>query len=201
MSRQSAVGQGQTTTTTTTTTTASEMTPVLGTLRSVGPDNQQTSPVLPNVVRSGGPTTTPVQPQTQSQPTQYVPQSSKPVQHASSDAPSSFSDFPQFLTKTRLRDLAREVDPTEQLDEEVEEMLLHVADDFVETTVNAACLLAKHRRANTVEVKDVQLHLERTWNMWIPGFGTDEVRPYKRATVTEAHKQRLALIRKSIKKY
>lgn len=43
--------------------------------------------------------------------------------------------------------------------------------------------------------------LERNWNMWIPGFGTDELRPYKRATVTEAHKQRLALIRKAIKKY
>lgn len=42
---------------------------------------------------------------------------------------------------------------------------------------------------------------ERNWNMWIPGFGTDELRPYKRATVTEAHKQRLALIRKAIKKY
>lgn len=53
----------------------------------------------------------------------------------------------------------KEVDPTEQLDEEVEEMLLQLADDFVETTVNAACLLAKHRHANTVEVKDVQLHL------------------------------------------
>ena len=65
----------------------------------------------------------------------------------------------QFLTKTRLQDLVREVDPTEQLDEEVEEMLLQLADDFVETTVNAACLLAKHRHANTVEVKDVQLHL------------------------------------------
>ena len=51
------------------------------------------------------------------------------------------------------------MDPTEQLDEEVEEMLLQLADDFVETTVNAACLLAKHRHANTVEVKDVQLHL------------------------------------------
>ncbi|TGZ45998.1 transcription initiation factor TFIID subunit 12 [Temnothorax longispinosus] len=190
MSQQSAVGQ-----TTATTTTGSEMTPVLGTLQSVGP-NTQTSPVLPNV-QSGGPTTTPVQPQTQSQ---HVPQSSKPVQHASSN-PSSFSDFPQFLTKTRLQDLVREVDPTEQLDEEVEEMLLQLADDFVETTVNAACLLAKHRHANTVEVKDVQLHLERNWNMWIPGFGTDEVRPYKRATITEAHKQRLALIRKSIKKY
>ncbi|XP_057324613.1 transcription initiation factor TFIID subunit 12 [Microplitis mediator] len=111
------------------------------------------------------------------------------------------NDIPQFLTKSKLQDLVREVDPTEQLEEEVEEMLLQLADDFVETTVNAACLLAKHRHANTVEVKDVQLHLERNWNMWIPGFGTDEVRPFKRATVTEAHKQRLALIRKSIKKY
>ncbi|XP_011642148.1 transcription initiation factor TFIID subunit 12 [Pogonomyrmex barbatus] len=189
MSQQSAIVQ--------TSNTSSDMTPVLGALQSVGPNNQ-TSPALPGV-QSGGATTTAVQSQTQSQQTQYVPQPSKPVQQSST--PSSFSDFPQFLTKTRLQDLVKEVDPTEQLDEEVEEMLLQLADDFVETTVNAACLLAKHRHANTVEVKDVQLHLERNWNMWIPGFGTDEVRPYKRATVTEAHKQRLALIRKSIKKY
>ncbi|XP_036140610.1 transcription initiation factor TFIID subunit 12 [Monomorium pharaonis] len=191
MSQQSAI---QLPTTTTTGTTGSDMTPVLGTLPSVGPNNQ-TSPVLPNV-QSGVTTTTTT---AQSQQTQYVLQPSKPVQQSSAQTP--FSDFPQFLTKTRLQDLVREVDPTEQLDEEVEEMLLQLADDFVETTVNAACLLAKHRHANTVEVKDVQLHLERNWNMWIPGFGTDEVRPYKRATVTEAHKQRLALIRKSIKKY
>ncbi|KAL6267221.1 hypothetical protein P5V15_000297 [Pogonomyrmex californicus] len=190
MSQQSAIVQ--------TSNTSSDMTPVLGALQSVGPNNQ-TSPALPGA-QSGGATTTAVQSQTQSQQTQsYVPQPSKPVQQSST--PSSFSDFPQFLTKTRLQDLVKEVDPTEQLDEEVEEMLLQLADDFVETTVNAACLLAKHRHANTVEVKDVQLHLERNWNMWIPGFGTDEVRPYKRATVTEAHKQRLALIRKSIKKY
>lgn len=107
----------------------------------------------------------------------------------------------QLLTKPRLQELVREIDPTEQLDEEVEELLLQIADDFVENTVNAACLLAKHRKVTKVEVRDVQLHLERNWNMWIPGFGTDELRPYKRAVVTEAHKQRLALIRKAIKKY
>uniref|UniRef100_A0A1B6D8L7 Transcription initiation factor TFIID subunit 12 n=1 Tax=Clastoptera arizonana TaxID=38151 RepID=A0A1B6D8L7_9HEMI len=107
----------------------------------------------------------------------------------------------QVLTKSRLQELVREVDPTEQLDEEVEDILLQLADDFVETTVNSACLLAKHRKASTIEVKDVQLHLERNWNMWIPGFGTDELRPYKRSSVTEAHKQRLALIRKALKKY
>lgn len=80
-------------------------------------------------------------------------------------------------------------------------MLLQIADDFVEDTVKSACAFAKHRKVSKIEVKDVQLHLERKWNMWIPGFGTDELRPYKRATVTEAHKQRLALIRKTIKKY
>ncbi|XP_065075130.1 transcription initiation factor TFIID subunit 12 isoform X1 [Ochlerotatus camptorhynchus] len=117
---------------------------------------------------------------------------------SSSGAPDTAS---QILTKPRLQELVREIDPTEQLDEEVEELLLQIADDFVENTVNAACLLAKHRKVAKVEVRDVQLHLERNWNMWIPGFGTDELRPYKRATVTEAHKQRLALIRKAIKKY
>jgi histone H3/H4 len=70
----------------------------------------------------------------------------------------SFSPL-QILTKPRLQELVREIDPTEQLDEEVEEILLQIADDFVENTVNAACLLAKHRKNPKVEVRDVQLHL------------------------------------------
>lgn len=199
MSQQGAIVQ--------TTNAGSDMTPVLGTLQSVGPTTQTTS-AMSNVQTTGNTVVQIIQPQTQtqSQQTQFVSQQPPKQQivqpsNATSNQSSTFTDIPQYLTKTRLQDLVKEVDPTEQLDEEVEEMLLQLADDFVETTVNAACLLAKHRHANTVEVKDVQLHLERNWNMWIPGFGTDEVRPYKRATVTEAHKQRLALIRKSIKKY
>lgn len=105
------------------------------------------------------------------------------------------------LNKQRISELVREVDPNEQLDEDVEEMLLAIADDFIESTVNAACRLAKHRGARSLDVKDVQTYLERNWHMWIPGFGTDELRPYKRSQTTEAHKQRLALIRKAIKKY
>ncbi|XP_030036324.1 transcription initiation factor TFIID subunit 12 isoform X2 [Manduca sexta] len=107
----------------------------------------------------------------------------------------------QLLSRPRLQELVREVDPTVQLDEEVEEMLLQLADDFIDTSLNAACALAKHRHAPSVELKDVQLHLERQWNMWIPGFGNDELRPYKRAAVTEAHRQRMTLLRKTIKKY
>ncbi|MBN3315021.1 TAF12 factor, partial [Atractosteus spatula] len=95
----------------------------------------------------------------------------------------------QVLSKKKLQDLVREIDPNEQLDEDVEEMLLQIADDFIESVVTAACQLARHRKSNTLEVKDVQLHLERQWNMWIPGFGSDEIRPYKKACTTEAHKQ------------
>ncbi|XP_033306108.1 transcription initiation factor TFIID subunit 12b isoform X1 [Bombus vosnesenskii] len=144
------------------------MTPVLGSLQSIGP-NTQASTTVPDV-QSGNTVVQILQPQTQSQQTQFVSQSPKQqvVQQPSAQQQtqqsqqqqSSFNDFPQFLTKTRLQDLVKEVDPTEQLDDDVEEMLLQLADDFVETTVNAACLLAKHRHANTVEVKDVQLHLE-----------------------------------------
>lgn len=47
----------------------------------------------------------------------------------------------------------------EVLDEEVEDMLLHIADDFLEQTVVAACQMAKHRKASSVDVKDVQIVL------------------------------------------
>merc|ERR1740137_223163 len=114
---------------------------------------------------------------------------------------SNFVSESQVLDRKRLGELVKEVDPAEQLDEEVEEVLLQIADDFIEQTVSQACALAKHRKAGTIDVRDVQIVLERSWNMWIPGFGTEDIRPYKRSATTEAHKQRMAVIRKALKKY
>lgn len=105
------------------------------------------------------------------------------------------------LTKKRLQDLVKEIDPMEVLDDEVEDVLLQIADEFIENVVTSGCEMAKHRKSSTLEVKDVQLHLQRNWNMWIPGFGSEELRPHKKAPVTDAHKQRLALIKKTLKKF
>ncbi|XP_047034386.1 transcription initiation factor TFIID subunit 12 [Helicoverpa zea] len=137
----------------------------------------------------------------QGSPLQHSPMGTQSQVGAKANQSGAGDQTTQLLSRPRLQELVREVDPTVQLDEEVEEMLLQLADDFIDTTLNAACAMAKHRHAPNVELRDVQLHLERQWNMWIPGFGNDELRPYKRAAVTEAHRQRMALIRKTIKKY
>ncbi|XP_075984422.1 TATA-box binding protein associated factor 12 [Anticarsia gemmatalis] len=137
----------------------------------------------------------------QSSPSQHSPMGTQAQVGAKANQSGAGDQTSQVLSRPRLQELVREVDPTVQLDEEVEEMLLLLADDFIDTALNSSCSLAKHRHSANVELKDVQLHLERQWNMWIPGFGNDELRPYKRAAVTEAHRQRMALIRKTIKKY
>lgn len=70
-----------------------------------------------------------------------------------------FVFFFQLLTKIRLRELVKEVDPNEQLEEDVEELMMQVSDEFVDEVVKAACRFAKHRKSTIVEVKDVQLYL------------------------------------------
>jgi len=107
-----------------------------------------------------------------------------------------------ILDKNRLQELVQEVDPNEQLEEEVEEMLLTMADDFIESLVSTSAMFAKHRKSSTLDVKDVQLALEKNWKIWIPGFGADDQhRHHKKSFATEAHKQRMALIKKTLKKF
>jgi transcription initiation factor TFIID subunit 12 len=137
---------------------------------------------------------------------QPIAQSGPQSQSTTSSANSSLSQTPiknpvVILDKSRLQELVQEVDPNEQLEEDVEEMLLLIADDFIESLVSTSALIAKHRKSSTLDVKDVQLALEKNWNMWVPGFGSDDFRPNKKSFSTEAHKQRMALIRKTLKKF
>lgn len=109
-------------------------------------------------------------------------------------------DDDKILSKKRLQELVKEIDPNEQLDDDVEEMLMQITDDFIESIVSAGCDLTKHRNGTVLEVKDLKLHLENRWNITVPGYASDEIRAFKKPTSTEAHKQRLALIRKASKK-
>ena len=105
------------------------------------------------------------------------------------------------------------------------QVLQDVADDFVENLAAFACELALHRSGTTLEARDIQLALgalckrrmpagscthdsecvcpvavaEKNWNMRLVGVGDNlaELKVIKKTAVTEAHKGRLADVRRS----
>ncbi|KAI3844776.1 hypothetical protein MKX03_003420 [Papaver bracteatum] len=104
----------------------------------------------------------------------------------------------QILSKRSIHELITQIDPSEKVDPEVEDILVDIAEDFVESVTTFACSLAKHRKSNVLEAKDILLHLERNWNMSLPGFGGDEIKNYKKPYTDEIHRERLAAIKKSM---
>ncbi|XP_062117568.1 transcription initiation factor TFIID subunit 12 [Humulus lupulus] len=104
----------------------------------------------------------------------------------------------RILSKRSIHELVNQIDPSEKLDPEVEDILMDIADDFVESITTFGCSLAKHRKSTTLEAKDILIHLERNWNIALPGFAGDEIKSYRKPLVNDTHKERLAAIKKSI---
>ncbi|KAL8874052.1 MAG: hypothetical protein Q9174_000557 [Haloplaca sp. 1 TL-2023] len=109
-------------------------------------------------------------------------------------------DGERVLGRKKLEELVRQVtggvdgEEGETLSAAAEETLLDVADDFVDQVVTAACRLAKMRASQTLELRDVQLVLERNYNIRIPGYASDELRTVKKVQPTAAWTQKLAAV-------
>lgn len=103
----------------------------------------------------------------------------------------------RVLTKRKLTELvntigADEGDGKTNIDGDVEELLLDLADEFITSVTGFACRLSKHRKVDTVDVRDVQLHLEKNWNIRIPGYAMDEIRATRKWQPSSTYNQKVS---------
>ncbi|KAK7210306.1 hypothetical protein V2G26_017484 [Clonostachys chloroleuca] len=91
------------------------------------------------------------------------------------------------LSKKKLDELVRQVcggssegQEGNLLTPDVEENVLNMADSFVDNVLHAACRNAKERGSKVLEIRDIQLVLERTYNIRVPGYSSDELRTVRK---------------------
>ncbi|CAX43174.1 subunit of TFIID and SAGA complexes, putative [Candida dubliniensis CD36] len=87
----------------------------------------------------------------------------------------------RVLTKRKLVELINNIsidqgDVKIPIDNDVEDIFLDLADEFVRNVVQFSGRLAKHRKLDRIDIRDVQLNLEKNWGLRIPGYSTDEIR-------------------------
>lgn len=102
----------------------------------------------------------------------------------------------RVVTKRKLVELVKTVgmddgDGETYVGGDAELILLDLADEFVTSVSSFACQLAKRRKADAIESKDIQLHLEKNWNIKIPGYANDEIRSIRKWHPTASYTQKI----------
>lgn len=78
------------------------------------------------------------------------------------------------LVGDRIADMVASLDPSYSIDSQAQEQVLQLCDDFLDRVVKQSLQLASHRHSKILDVVDVQLVLQKQWNIVVPGLG-----PYK----------------------
>ncbi|EYB97366.1 transcription initiation factor TFIID subunit A [Ancylostoma duodenale] len=113
-----------------------------------------------------------------------------------------------IMDRTRIDELARQTSANTVLDDVVKDMLCDYTDEFINELVSHVCKLVKHRGNHRIEARDVEFVLDMVYKMpsapraSVHVFGAPApIRPDRiTPQPTEAHKQRMLLIKKVVKK-
>lgn len=69
--------------------------------------------------------------------------------------------------------------------------MLQLADEFIDNVITNACRLAKLRGSNSLDIRDIQLVLERQYNIRVPGYATDEIRTVRKTQPVAGYLQKM----------
>lgn len=119
---------------------------------------------------------------------------------------SSMSTIPdsggRVLLKRKLQEVANNIGADEGdaktiLEGDVEDLLLDLADEFVTSITSFACKLGKHRKSDLIDTRDIQLHLERNWNIRVPGQSLDDIKVSKNRQPTADYTKKTDRVREA----
>jgi dual specificity tyrosine-phosphorylation-regulated kinase 1 len=71
----------------------------------------------------------------------------------------------------RIADLLASLDPTFSVDDQAQEHLFQLIDDFLDKVCQQSLRVASHRGSKVLEASDIQLILAKQWGIVIPGLG------------------------------
>jgi transcription initiation factor TFIID subunit 12 len=110
------------------------------------------------------------------------------------------NDDRRLLSKRGIQKAMRAagLEGTFTLDADAEKALSDFYESFVENALSFGCEVAKKRRSQVLQARDISVHLERQWNIYVPGFEDTQLRPYRRPQPSEAHRQRQLAVRRSL---
>ncbi|PSR80992.1 transcription initiation factor TFIID subunit A-domain-containing protein [Coniella lustricola] len=110
----------------------------------------------------------------------------------------------RVMNRKKLDELVRQVcggqaegQEGNMLTPEVEESVLNLADSFVDRVIHSACTLAKQRGSKVLEIRDIQLVLERGYNIRIPGYSSDELRTVRKVQPAQGWITKMSAIQAS----
>lgn len=165
--------------------------------------------------RPGTPTGTPMgnvsmNPQTNTFIVQQRPQLGQaglqpPPRQATPQPPLLSEDDRKFLNKPALQQLLTKIGGSKlHLKPEVETALTELIEDLIGQALSFGCSMARRRQSAGAAAEDLVLQpadvaafLEHSWQLHVPGFGGDALRPYKRPAASELHKTRAAAVRRA----
>ena len=67
----------------------------------------------------------------------------------------------------------------------------------VDNVITASCQLAKLRGSSSLELRDIQVILERNYNIRVPGFASDELRTVRKIQPTQGWSQKMSAVQAS----